>query len=322
MEFGFKLTTHGRAVLAACGTLEAPLRLTRVAFGSGRVGEGTDLADVHELLCYEDEGTIGERSHENDRLYLEVRYTNDAQHAGAGGFLLSEFMLYAADPVTGEERDLAYAILGDYCQTVPGYREGFPASTWTFPITIVVSDETEVFVTAASGLVTYDDLWSMAQVGMLGIRRWGLTIPAEGWMEDAVYGYGKMLELPQKRVTERMTPLLTVLPDGIQTAAKCGLAHFLETRDGALRLWAKREPEGPISTVLALLGDVGQILSTGGGLSVLPPAGAEALGGVMVREGSGLRVDAEGVLCVDAATEEEVAELLAQGSGGETVEGV
>ena len=42
----------------------------------------------------------------------------------------------------------------------------------------------------------------------------------------------------------------------------------------------------------------------------------------MVREGSGLRVDAEGVLCVDAATEEEVAELLAQGSGGETVEGV
>ena len=60
----------------------------------------------------------------------------------------------------------------------------------------------------------------------------------------------------------------------------------------------------------------------GGGAPALPPAGAETIGGVMVREGSGLRVDAEGVLCVDAATEEEVAELLAQGSGGETVEGV
>lgn len=322
MEFGFKLTTHGRAVLAACGTLEAPLRLTRVAFGSGRVGEDTDLSDVHELLCYEDEGTIGKRSHEDDRLYLEVQYTNDDRHAGTGGFLLSEFMLYAADPVTGEEGDLAYASLGDYCQSVPGYREGFPASTWTFPITIVVSGEVEVSITTAPGLVTYDDLQAMAQAGMLGIRRRELTIPTEGWEAEEVYGYGWMLELPQQGVTERMAPLLTVLPEGTQAAADCGLAHCLETRDGALRLWARKVPAQPIAASLVLLGDTGWLSGIGGGAPALPPAGAETLGGVMVREGSGLRVDAQGVLCVDAATEEEVAELLAQGSGGETVEGV
>ena len=149
-----------------------------------------------------------------------------------------------------------------------------------------------------------------------------LALPAEGWEADEAYGYGKMLELPLKGVTARMTPLLTVLPESAPAAAGCGLAHFLETRDGALRLWAKTDPAQPISAALALLGDAGRLLSTGGGASgPLPPAGADTLGGVMVREGGGLCVDAEGVLRVDAATEEEVAGLLARSAGGETAEG-
>lgn len=180
----------------------------------------------------------------------------------------------------------------------------------------------EVSITTAPGLVTYDDLQAMAQAGMLGIRRRELTIPTEGWEAEEAYGYGWMLELPQQGVTERMAPLLTVLPEGTQAAADCGLAHCLETRDGALRLWARKVPAQPIAASLVLLGDTGWLSGIGGGAPALPPAGAETIGGVMVREGSGLRVDAEGVLCVDAATEEEVAELLAQGSGGETVEGV
>ena len=45
MEYGFKPTTNGRALIAACGALEQPLKLTRVTFGSGLVSEGTNLAD-------------------------------------------------------------------------------------------------------------------------------------------------------------------------------------------------------------------------------------------------------------------------------------
>lgn len=310
MEFGFKLTARGRAAVAACGSLEAPLHLTRVAFGSGRVGEDTELADVHELLCYEDEGTIGDRSHENDRLYLEVQYTNDQAHAGAGTFLLSEFMVYAEDPITGEELAFAYATLGDYCQTVPAYRDGFPASTWTFPITLVVSDEIEVFVTAAPGLVTYDDLRNMAQAGQLGVSKRTLSIPTEGWTEDTDYGYGRVLELPLQGVTGRMTPMLTVLPGGVQTAADCGLAHFLETGNNVLRLWAKRDPAKSITASLTLLGDVGRFMCIGGDTAALVPAGADTLGGVMIQEGSGLTVDAEGRLSVDAVSETELEQLL------------
>ena len=35
MDYSFKITTHGRAVLAACLDLGKPLKLTRAAVGSG-----------------------------------------------------------------------------------------------------------------------------------------------------------------------------------------------------------------------------------------------------------------------------------------------
>ena len=52
MEYGFKPTTNGRALIAACGALEQPLKLTRVTFGSGLVSEGTNLADQHQLVTH------------------------------------------------------------------------------------------------------------------------------------------------------------------------------------------------------------------------------------------------------------------------------
>ena len=105
MEIAFKPTTHGRAILSACMAQSLPLQLTRVAFGSGRVSEGRNLADMHELIRYVADGTIGERRHEDDRLYLTVQYANDVDHASVSTFMLSEFMIYARDPETGEDRD-------------------------------------------------------------------------------------------------------------------------------------------------------------------------------------------------------------------------
>ena len=34
MDYAYKPTTHGRAVMAACMALEKPFHVTRVAFGS------------------------------------------------------------------------------------------------------------------------------------------------------------------------------------------------------------------------------------------------------------------------------------------------
>ena len=76
MDYGYKITTHGRAVLAACLDLGKPLRLTRAAVGSGLADKDEDLAKVHALVRYAAEASIADRRHEEDRLFLTVRYSN------------------------------------------------------------------------------------------------------------------------------------------------------------------------------------------------------------------------------------------------------
>ena len=73
MNYAYKLTTHGRAMLAACMALEKPLKIVRVAFGSGKVEEDVDLADVHELLSYISDGAVADRQHKDDRLTLTIQ---------------------------------------------------------------------------------------------------------------------------------------------------------------------------------------------------------------------------------------------------------
>jgi hypothetical protein len=157
MEYGYKPTTHGRTLLAACAALEKPLTLTRVAIGSGVVPEGTNLADVHELVSYVADGAIGERFHQDDRLHLTIQYDNSS-HPDLKTFFLSEFIVYATDPETGEETDLLYATLGDYRQPVPAYNDAYPASIFNFPLVLIISDEIDVKITATPGIVSYDDL--------------------------------------------------------------------------------------------------------------------------------------------------------------------
>lgn len=155
LNYGFKPTTHGEALIAACMDLGAPLKITRAAVGSGMAGGS--LSEVHELIQYVAEASIGERRHEGNQLYLSVQYHNDA-HPEQGDFVLSEFMVWAEDPATGEDVDFIYATLGDHRQPVPGFADGFPASVWTFPVVLTVSGDLQVSVTASPGLVTFEDL--------------------------------------------------------------------------------------------------------------------------------------------------------------------
>ncbi len=156
MEYGFKVTTHGRAMLTACTVLGIQPKLTRAAVGSGKVDETENLADIHQLIQYEDEGTVGERYHEGDHFYLTVQYSNKDRVAGA--FSLNEFMVFMEDPATGQETDFLYATLGDYPQGIPGCSDALPIGVWEFPLVIVVSNELKIEVSASPGLVTWDGL--------------------------------------------------------------------------------------------------------------------------------------------------------------------
>lgn len=293
MNFSYKATTHGRSAMAACMALGTkPFHITRVAFGSGKVDETVNLADVHQLLEYVTEGAVADRRHKEDRLQLTIQYAN-SEHKDVPTFLLSEFIVYVEDPETGEDTDLFYGSLGDYRQPVPAYNPAYPPSVFNFPLELILSDEMQVCISAPAGLATWEDL------GRLAVRRMDLTIPTTGWVQEGSGKYPYTLDIPMDTVTEQMIPNLSVLGVGEETAVACGLAPRIQTLDGAVRLAAVSVPTASIPASLTLQGDSsGFILSSGEG------------GGIKVQPGSGFTVDQNGNLALDAATGQEVADLF------------
>ncbi len=214
MNYGFKPTTHGEALIAACMDLGAPLKITRAAVGSGLAGGS--LANTHALVHYIADATIADRRHEGNQLFLSIQYRNDA-HPELGDFVLSEFIVYALDPETGRETDLLYATLGDSRQPVPSFKSGFPASVWTFPVVLVVSGELQVNITASPGLVTWEDLLEAIDRLTLGIMTNELTLPLAA-------------DSGEPLLTNKGTPLQAVYhPD-----KSAGLLASLEALDGRL----------------------------------------------------------------------------------------
>lgn len=49
---------------------------------------------------------------------------------------------------------------------------------------LVVSDEIEVVIAAAPGVVTHNDLQQLLNEGVIGISKQEITIPTEGWSSD------------------------------------------------------------------------------------------------------------------------------------------
>ena len=115
MKYGYKVTKQGRELLAALLATGKELEIVRVAVGSGKVSEDTDLADMTDLVEYVAEGKIAQRRHVDNVLYLTVQYaSNDTP--GLPAFYLGEFIVWAKHPTTGGEVVLLYATLGDYTQ--------------------------------------------------------------------------------------------------------------------------------------------------------------------------------------------------------------
>lgn len=292
MDHAFKLTTNGRALIAACVDLEKPLQVSRVAVGSGMVPDGTDLADVHALFDYVADGSIGDRYHENDHLYITIQYAN-SEHKEQPTFFLSEFIVYAKHPETGMETDLLYATMGDYRQPVPAYRAERPGSVFTFPLVIVVSDEIDVICSAPAGLVTQSDLErSVAQaVAANATACINIVITAANWQSiDGEWPW--RLDLPCKKAAVQHIPDVTIHRNHLGTAARCGLCPEAETVDGGLRFYAMAQPEADMEATVQLA-NAGSGTAGVDGTYTLPVASPDTLGGI--RSSDSLRVDPDGV---------------------------
>lgn len=331
LDYGYKPTTTGRAILAACLATQKPLVLTRVAVGCGTVPEGTNLADVHELVSYVADGALGERRHEADRLYLTIQYENSA-NPGIGTFFLSEFIVYAQDPETGEEKDLLYATLGDYKQPVPAYSQDMPPSVWKFPMTLIVSDEIEVKTTGAAGLVTYDDLQKavnkacrnlLNSIARGGIKKTILfSIPVASWVDnsEAADGYGFYYDLMDADVTDDLIPDVTISEQSLEIAKQASMCPTATTYAGYVRFKCVDKPTGDIEATCNLLGRGAMDGEAIESVYVLPPADNTTLGGVIIQEGSGLKIDDEGHLSVDFASDEETKDAIEDVLGDTTTE--
>lgn len=146
-----------------------------------------------------------------------------------------------------------------------------------------------------------------------------ITIPSVGWVadEDTAGEFPLHIDIARDTVTEELIPILTVLPESLETAGQCGMGSSARTMDGILRIYAKSPPDEPVKARLSLLGTASG--GTPGGSYTLPPATAATLGGVKVREGSGLTVDGSGNLSIDAAGSGD-AEKLFDSDAGNSVE--
>ena len=219
--------------------------------------EGVDLAEVHELIQYVAEGTIGERRHQDHRFSFTVQYSNK-DHPEVDTFYLSEFIVYAVDPESGEDVAVLYATLGDYQQPVPAFVPEWPPSIWNFPVTLVVSDAVEVTVDCPAGFVTYDDLTrevgkACEEIGGL-FRMLNITIPAAGWVlaEEANDDYHFICDVADTEVRAEHIPSGAVTIGSFQTASRAGLVGGCETFDGFVRFYAKRIPKQDINACIHL----------------------------------------------------------------------
>ncbi len=320
-EYAYKITTHGRNVMAACMAREKPLKITRIAFGSGKVDRDVNLADVHELLEYVSDGAVNERRHEDDRFYLTIQYANMA-HPDVKMFFLSEFIVYTTDPDTGEETDLIYGTLGDYRQPVPAYNPAYPPSEFYFPLELIISDEVNIEVPAPAGIVTYTELIRIMNRCATRIVRTDIVIPANGWTEGDAYGpYTIHVDIANADIAEDMTPALTPYPQSLEVVANCELCFACQTLPGALRVYAKQPPTAPVNASLELLSVAssitGNITEEGDVACALPVASAAQLG--VVKIGKGLSGAPDGTVSVnpdkvmtdeDLANEDEVAKSV------------
>lgn len=323
MNYGYKVTKQGRELLAACLATGEELEFTRVAVGSGRVAEDVDLADMTDLIHYVADGTIAQRRHLDNVLYLTVQYASNYT-PGLGAFYLAEFIVQARHPVSGEDVTLLYATLGDYIQPVNAYSETQAPDIRQYPLALAISDEINVTISVPAGLVTYDDLDEAVEkacqeiideIATGGIKKSiDFSIPANAWVLDEQTGgkYKYYFDLTDAEITRNMIPMVVITEEDLETAFVCGFSATASASTGFVRMKCTERPTAAINATCHLLvkGDTG-----GGGSYVLPVATTTTLGGIkasdsVVVEDDGTARAYADVRPEDMATDEEVAEVI------------
>lgn len=233
-DFNLTVTTAGAALQTKCLTGQT-LRFSRVSIGNGTYTG--DNANATAMMSEKKSLSIAGFSVKNDIAYIKavLPYADVTEE-----FQWREIGLFAVDTSTGNEVLYLYGYAGDKGDWIT---TGISATSKRINLAVSVSG-----ITAAVQLVYGSGI---EYTGTLPI-----TVPVTGWVTDTDTdgAYTLHCDIADEQITDDLVPILTILPDSLNTAMDCGFASCVQTIDGALRVYANGVPKTPIMAELSLIG--------------------------------------------------------------------
>lgn len=304
-KYGTIITAVGLAKFA-----DGILNGTRVSVVSAAVGDGGGSYYVPTLdqtalknECWRGEIAYARLNESSDNV-IDVKFVVPAD---VGGFTIREAALIDAD---GDTIAICNTPDAEKVPTIDGV---------SFPITmvmhIIVKDASVVAFAINPSLdtVSREEMENAigahnsdpnAHGGLGGARIVEITIPADGWTLDE-HGE-RYIDIPVPEADESRYPDVALHKSSIETAREAELCPTVQSLEGAVRFWAKKQPTADMNATLALIisgsGDGGGNAS-GGGAYVLPIATSTTLGGIKL--GTGLKSSADGTVSVASGVSDE-----------------
>lgn len=327
-EDGSYGSTVGKALIAKVLAGTCKMHYTRAAAGKGTIPDGQSPKTMSDCADYVMDAKIASITNPVDG---ECQVTVQIFSANVEtGFYCTNIVLFAEDPDLGEI-PFTYLSLENDPEWVR------PASSTvgklaTFDLIVAVGDvdtvtatiDPDALLTAAQVQQMISEhntdasahaellakLQNMIAASGMSITAVTLAIPSAGWKESGSTHYPYVNDVECASSSEDCYPIVTIEEDSEDTAYSCTLRKAADTLDGAVRFWAKTIPTVDITCSVALVQQGSAVASGTGGSYILPTASASTLGGVKVKDGSGLKVDANGYLAITAASNAEAEALF------------
>lgn len=314
-EDGSYGSLSGVALIAKVLAGRCGMKYTRAAAGKGAIPENMTPKTMTGCAEYVMDAKIAAVTNPVDgECQVTVQIKSDEVESG---FYLTNIVLFAEDPDKGE---VPYTYLS--LENEPEWIR--PASSIvgklaTFDLIAAVGD-----IDAVSANIDPDAITTYATVKQMianATAVFEITIPKDGWTDGGGVeepepwdDCGLHVDIPVSGMTEAMQPFLGIHHAHLETANDCGMSTTARSMEGALRLYAKSAPVADMTATLTLLcatsDAIGGWVTTA---SLLPIATTTHLGCVRIPEGSGLVVDGEGNIAIDAAADQD-AEGIYNGS--------
>lgn len=314
IEDGCYGSLKGIALIAKVLAGRCRMHYTRVAAGKGMIPEDLTPKTLEKPPEYVMDAIISAVTNPVDgecQVSVQINSANVEN-----GFYCTWLILYAEDPDEGEVPFTALCLENEPEWIRPS--SSIVGKLAHFDIIAAVGDVDNVTATIdPDAIVTYAVVKQLIKDATAVLE---ITVPKDGWTDNAEGGPGLRVDIPISGVTDAMQPHLSIHPAYLGAAENCGFSTASRTLDGALRVYAQAAPAEEMTATLTLLCATsdkagGGIVSGGGGSAVPENIGKgltyTADGKLSVKIGDGLKFDKSDAVAVDgSALSEEAAAAL------------